>query len=99
MIEIPVAIGTALGLSYTTYINKMTKGERFSLKKTIRTFGIGVALGVASYLSGAEITAENWAQYLAANAGIIAMVDQVIKYLGRLGIDTKDKPEPKRLIP
>lgn len=84
MLEILTTVGTAICLSLTTYINKMNKGEKFSFKKALRTFGIGVALGISSYISGTEITAENWPQYMAANAGIIAMADQVIKYLGHL---------------
>ena len=84
MNEILTALGSATVLSLLTYFTKWQKGEVFDILKLLRTLLIGLALGIVAKLGGAELTAENWETYLAANAGIIAVIDQIIKAVGRM---------------
>ena len=84
MNEIMGALGSALVLSLLTYGTKWQKGEPFDVVKLIRTLIIGAVLGIIAKLSGAELTADNWTAYELGNAGIIALIDQLVKLIGRL---------------
>ena len=84
MNEILAALGCAVVLGLLTYGTKWQKGEPFDPLILLRTLIIGAALGIIAKLSGAELTADNWQAYEAANVGIIAALDQLVKLIGRL---------------
>lgn len=79
MQAIIIALIAAAVIAMSTYVAKIKKGEEFQPRKLIRTLGIGLALGIIAHVKGFELTAENWEAYMTANAGIIAIADQVIK--------------------
>lgn len=82
--EILASIGAGLIISLSNYISKSAKGESFDILKFIRTFALGAIVGGVAKSQGIEITAENYQTYVAANGGIVAVTDQVVKLGGRL---------------
>ena len=83
MIQIAISAGIAMLVSLVTMLTKLQKGEKFSIDKLIRTIVIGLVLGGMAAYSGIEITSENWEAYLTANAGIVAVLDQIVKLISR----------------
>ena len=83
MNEILGSLSSAFFLALLTYGTKWQKGEPFDGFKLLRTLIIGAVLGVIAKLGGAELTADNWQAYEAANVGIIAALDQLVKLIGR----------------
>lgn len=83
MIEVLTGVAVALLVSMTTYASKLQRGETFDPRKLLRTVAIGLVGGIGAAITGAEITAENWDAYIAANTGVVALVDQIIKIAGR----------------
>jgi hypothetical protein len=79
MSTILMSVVVALLISMTTFAGKVQKGEAFDWVKLVRTLLIGVVLGVVAGFSGFQITAENWEMYATANAGAVAIVDQLFK--------------------
>lgn len=84
MEQIALSIATALVLSIMTYLTKLQKGESFDVIKSARTVTIGGILGFIAWQQGIVLSPENWDSYLAANMGIIAFSDQIVKSVGRL---------------
>jgi hypothetical protein len=85
-IGILTSVATALMSSFITYVSKKSGGKEdvFDGKKFSRTMSIGLVAGVTAYLVGFELTPENYAQYLGANAGVIHFGDQISKFAYRL---------------
>jgi len=79
--QIGVGAGVGLLLALTTFATKVRKGEPFAILKLVRTVVIGSVLGGIAGYSEIPITAENWPDYLAANAGVVAFMDQAIKFV------------------
>ena len=83
MTQILLSFGMAVLIGLVTMFSKIQKGEPFSLYKLLRTALIGLVLGGVSYFSGLTITQENWEMYMASNAGVVGIVDQVVKIIWR----------------
>lgn len=83
MEQVVISILVAVFVSLTTYAGKVQNGEEFDWYKIIRTGVIGLALGGYAAYSGYQITGENWEGYLAANAGFVAVLDQILKAVYR----------------
>ena len=79
-----IPVFTAIALGIATYLTKLQKGETFDPKKLLRTVVIGVVVGVVSAYKGVEVTADTYQAIVAANAGIIAFLDQGFKVIVRL---------------
>jgi len=79
------AVGTSIGvavlLSLWAYISKFQNGEKFDLLKITRTAFVGSVLGLIAGLFKYHLTVDNFASYLAANAGAIAFADSGVKVL------------------
>ncbi len=93
-LEILTSISTALGASLFTYVTKSMKSGKnidFDVKKFIRTFTIGVVVGITAYSLDFKLTQENYLQFLGANAGVIYISDQLAKFGYRLFEKFKNK--------
>lgn len=93
MEQIAMSLGMAILLSLVTYMSKMQGGEAFDAYKALRTLLIGVVIGGIAYAKDYHINMENWESYLAANVGIIAMLDQGLKFIWRLFDNKNNKKE------
>lgn len=79
-----IAVGVAVVIALSTFVTKFQKGEAFQPRKLIRTLLVGVVIGIIAHLKGVTITADNYEAYLLANAGIIGVADQAVKFFYRL---------------
>lgn len=77
--QMMVSMLVALGVGLITYANKWRKGEQFEGRKLMRTAVVGIVLGAIAWKGGYSLTADNWDTYLAANAGTVAVIDQLVK--------------------
>lgn len=87
MVEaIIIAVVMSLLVGTSAFVTKVQKGEPFTLYKLVRTVLVGIALGVTAGAFGVPVPAdpEGYALYAAANAGTVAVADQVLKFLWRL---------------
>lgn len=82
--EILWSVIIAMGIAFVTFASKRQKGEAFDGQKLVRTMAIGLVLGLIAYFSGFTLTVDNWEAYLTANAGAVAVVEQVLKIVWRL---------------
>lgn len=87
MNQIIMSVGMAFLLSIVTYMTKMQKGEGFDAFKFIRTLVIGLVIGGIAWQQNVQVTGDNWESYITANAGVIAFIDQGIKFIWRLVSD------------
>jgi len=69
---------SAVLINIVMSVNKMAKGEKFDIWKLIRTLLVGAGVGGAAGYSGIDIGPENYGTALAANAGVVTFVDQII---------------------
>lgn len=88
--SILASVGAALLVVVPTMLTKLQKGEKFDIVKAGRTLAIGVGLGVLAGFTGYEIKADNYQEYVAANAGAVMVIEQGLKIIFRL----IKKPEP-----
>lgn len=84
MNQVALSMGMALLLSVLTYMTKLQKGEAFDALKAVRTLVIGLIIGSAAWHQNIQLTADNWDTYMTANVGVIALLDQGLKLIGRL---------------
>lgn len=92
MIEVLIGLAVAVSISLTTYAGKRQKGQAFDPYKLLRTVLIGLVGGIGAAITGAEITAENWEAYIAANGFAVTIADQIVKMVMRLFEGKKDGP-------
>jgi len=83
--EVLLSLLSAVIISFVTYFSKMTKadGEFFDIQKIARTALVGLAIGVISIFTGVEVTTENWYELVASYAGVVTVVDQLVKMIFR----------------
>jgi hypothetical protein len=80
MQEIIIAMVAAISYAGSNFFSKKPKGEVFQPRKLVRALVIGAVLGIVASIRSVELdTVEAYAAYSFANAGIIAVADQVIK--------------------
>lgn len=94
MIEAVVGVAIAILLNLTVYASKFQKGEAFDPLKLLRTVLVGLVGGIGAAITGAEITAENWQAYMAANGFAVTIADQIVKMVGRF-LKGRDDGKPK----
>lgn len=68
----------AVLVNASTYVAKIQKGEKFVWQKAFRTIVIGAVLGAVGASSDTAVAIDP-STYLAASAGITAVVDQGVK--------------------
>ena len=71
--------GAVIGLM--AYFSKAQKGEAFEPLKLAKTGFIGAVVGLIMYLSGQKMDDSNYQAYIAANAGVIYMIDKLWSFL------------------
>jgi hypothetical protein len=82
MIEnIVFSVGAALVYSFTFYAKKydLEEKEEFDKWKFISTISVGTLVGVGSAFAGYEVTYANIEAKLVAYAGVIALVESLLK--------------------
>lgn len=86
MEQVAASIVAAIGIALITFFSKKVKKgrEQFDFKKIGRTVLIGLGLGVIAYYQDYNLTLENYQQYMSTNIGIIAVLDQGIKFVWNL---------------
>jgi len=79
------AVLASVAYSITFYVKKRSSKNRqnFDVKKFIATLIVGVGVGVSISLSGADLTFLSFEAELATMAGIIALVESVLKTIYR----------------
>lgn len=79
------AIAASIAYSITFYVKKRSSKNKqtFDVKKFIATLLVGIGVGVSISLSGADLTFLSFEAELATMAGIIALVESVIKTIYR----------------
>ena len=65
----------------TAYASKNRKGESFSFKSMGETVVVAAVVGVIMHFKGIEISSENFEGYMAANAGLVAVLDKGWSFL------------------
>jgi hypothetical protein len=71
------SVGAAIGYTVIAYSSKVQNGESWQWRKALRTLVIGIVVGLVAYSQGISVTTANWETMLAANAGVIAVIDKV----------------------
>lgn len=78
---IAATLFTGAGIGLMAYFSKAQKGEAFEPLKLAKTGFIGAVVGLIMYLSGQKVDANNYQVYIAANAGVIYMIDKLWSFL------------------
>lgn len=81
--QILTAILAGLTYSLTMYFKKLQKGESFDLWKLASTIVIGIFVAVSLVLSGAEINQLTFEQQFLMYAGLIPIVENILKAIYR----------------
>ncbi|MCW3128560.1 MAG: hypothetical protein N2V75_00415 [Methanophagales archaeon] len=83
-VTILIAVLAAVIFAASGYL-KSVGTENFDLEKFIATILVGAVVGAVMYASGSPVTESNVAAQLAMYAGVIAVVENVLKaFLRRL---------------
>jgi diacylglycerol kinase len=75
--EIVVAIAAAVVYALTGYFKSVK--EEVDMVKAVTTVIIGVLVGVVLYVGNIPVTAENVAAQMLAYAGLIVLVENIVK--------------------
>lgn len=79
------AVLASIAYSITFYVKKRSSKniQMFDVKKFISTVIVGIGVGVSISMSGADLTFLSFEAELATMAGIIALVESVLKTVYR----------------
>lgn len=87
------------GLVYglTHYIKKAQGGQKFDPWKLAATEVVGVIVAVSVVLSGVQLNQLTWSQQFVMYAGLIPVVENVLKTLIRAAVDRYQPKQPPKV--
>lgn len=83
--QVVLSVLAAIVYSLAVYFKNLSaSGEKFDESKFIRTIIVGAVVGIASKAAGVEVTQENIVELSASYAGVVAVVENVLKLIYNL---------------